>query len=104
MQTTLLVGLFASALSGFAFLEGRFDAVSREAAAANKEIVMQIAAVSKEAAAANKETAMQLAALNGNLTTVSVICLLGIALLFAVAKSGMDASPRGASSRRSHRR
>ena len=86
MQTALLVGLFASGLGAYVFLDNRFDAVS------------------KEAAAANKETAMQLVALNSNLT-ISAIAILCVALLFvAVSKSGVDASPLGASSRRSHRR
>jgi len=93
MQTALLVGLFAA----YVFLDNRFDAVSKEAAAANKETAMQLAA-------ASKETAMQLAALNSNLT-ISAIAILCVALLFvAVSKSGVDASPLGASSRRSHRR
>ena len=39
-------------------------AASKEAAAANKELAMQIAAASKEAAAANKELAMQIADLS----------------------------------------
>jgi hypothetical protein len=119
MQTALLVGLFASGLGAYIFLDNRFDAVSKEAAAANKETAMQLATVSKETAmqlatvsketamqlaAASKETAMQLAALNSNLT-ISAIAILCVALLFvAVSKSGVDASPLGASSRRSHRR
>jgi len=108
MQTALLVGLFASGLGAYVFLDNRFDAVSKEAAAANKETAMQLAAASKETAmqlaAASKETAMQLAALNSNLT-ISAIAILCVALLFvAISKSGVDASPLGASSRRSHRR
>ena len=82
------------------FIDNRIEASSREAAAANKELAMQIAnlsketamqiaAASKEAAAANKELAMQIADLSKE-TAIGVvvsICVavfaLGVAVIIA---------------------
>jgi H+/gluconate symporter-like permease len=60
----------------------------------------RIEASSKEAAAANKETAMQLAALNSNLT-ISAIAILCVALLFVAVSKSRAAIGRPTS--RSHR-
>jgi hypothetical protein len=61
------VTITGALLGAYNFIDNRIEASSKEAAAASKELAMQIAAASKEAAAANKELAMQIAAANKEL-------------------------------------